>query len=236
MIHPSFSLRLILLGSVAFAAPSSFFVSKASFVPPASPTITTSCPAPSHAVHARQKALATGYGTTTALWSKKKTPTASKKVQVKLLKYVAGTGDAGDIVSVTPAFFQNKLRPTKSAIAITNEELEAELSEKRTRQEAMNAAASTMKEKLSDFTLELKRKAGPDGHLFGAVSTKSILEELRKIVKDPYLDQKQVKVISVTQNGEQLKGDIKQVGTFGVNIALTKEIKAKFDITVQEET
>lgn len=236
MIHPSFSLLLILLGSVVFAAPSSLLASKASFVPPASPTITTSCPAPTHAVQARQKALATGYGTTTALWSKKKPPAASKKVQVKMLKYVAGTGNVGDIVSVTPAFFQNKLRPTKSAVAITNEEIEAELSEKRAKDEAMNAAASRIKEQLSDFTLELKRKTGPDGHLFGAVSTKTVLEELRNSVKDPYLDQKQVKVISVTQDGEKLKGDIKHVGKFGVNIALTKEINAKFDITVQEET
>ena len=68
------------------------------------------------------------------------------------------------------------------------------------------------------------------------MSPKTILEELRNSVKDPYLDQKQVKVISVMQDGEQLKGDIKHVGEFGVNIALTKEINAKFDITVQEET
>jgi large subunit ribosomal protein L9 len=170
------------------------------------------------------------------LWSKKKTPAASKKVQVKMLKYVAGTGNTGDIISVTPAFFQNKLRPTKSAVPITDEEIEVELSEKRAKDEAVNAAASKIKEQLSDFKLELKRKAGPDGHLFGAVSPKTILEELRNSVKDPYLDQKQVKVISVTHDGEQLKGDIKHVGEFGVNIALTKEISAKFDITVQEET
>jgi large subunit ribosomal protein L9 len=184
--------------------------------------------------------LATGYGTygsTTALWSKKKkAPAASKKVQVKMLKYVAGTGSIGDVVAVTPAFFQNKLQPTKSAVPITDEEVELEQAKQRAKEEATNAAASKMKEQLSDFTLELKRKAGPEGHLFGAVGPKVIIEELRNIINDPYLDQKQVKVISVTEDGTPLKHDIKHIGEFGVNLGLTKDITAKFNISVQEES
>jgi large subunit ribosomal protein L9 len=153
-----------------------------------------------------------------------------------MLKYVAGTGSIGDVVSVTPAFFQNKLQPTKSAVPITDEEVEVEKANQRAKEEAMNAEASKIKEQLSDFTLELKRKAGPEGHLFGAVGPKVIIEELRNSIKDPYLDQKQVKVISVTEDGKPLEHDIKHIGEFGVNLALTKDITAKFDISVQEES
>jgi len=155
-----------------------------------------------------------------------------------MLKHVAGTGSAGDVVLVTPAFFNNKLLPTKSAVVITDEEVEAEQSERQAQVEANDAAATKIKAQLesNDFALVISKKSGPDGQLFGGVSPKVILEELRTNVKDDYLNEKQVKVASVTQDGKKFRGDIKHIGDYGVTLALTKDISAKFDVSVQGES
>jgi large subunit ribosomal protein L9 len=227
-----------LLVNSVMAAPSSFALKTASFVPPASPTITTSSPAPTLITQARRQAVARSYGTT-QLWAKKKrAPAAAKKIQVKMTKHVAGTGSAGDVVLVTPAFFNNKLRPTQSAVIITDEEVAKEESEKQAQAQANNAAANKIKEQLEqeDFSLAISKKAGPDGQLFGAVSPKAILEELQKTVNDDYLSQKRVKVTGVTQDGTKHRGDIKHVGEYGVTLSLTKEISAKFPVKVQGES
>lgn len=234
---------------------SSFALKTASFVPPAAPSIASSSPAPTHVINARHEAAIQGYGTTATaaaaaappprhqlpLWAKKKktaSPAASKKIQVKLLKYVSGTGSAGDVVLVTPAFYNNKLRPTKSATPITDDELRAEQSEQQAQMEANSAAATKIKEQLEqdDFSLVIQKKAGPDGQLFGAVSTKVILNSLRDTVSDDYLNQKQVKIVQVAQDGKKMRGDIKHVGDYGVNLALTKDISAKFEVSVQGES
>ena len=59
---------------------------------------------------------------------KKKDTTVGKsgKIQVKLLKYVAGTGSAGEVIMVAPAFFANKLQKTGSAVRISDDDVEKE--------------------------------------------------------------------------------------------------------------
>lgn len=243
MAPPLLLLTILLLLSVVVAAPSSFALKAASFVPPASPQVTTSSPAPTLVNQARIQAVARGYGTApipSALWAKKKKkqPAASKKIQVKMLKHVAGTGSAGDVVLVTPAFFNNKLRPTKSAVPISDDEVQEEESQKQAQIDANNEAATKIKEQLEsdDYTLVITKKSGPDGQLFGAVNAKALMEELRKNVNDDYLTQKQVKVSNVTQDGKKFRGDIKHVGDYSVTLGLTKEISATFDVSVQAES
>jgi ribosomal protein L9 len=142
-----------------------------------------------------------------------------------MTKYVAGTGSAGEVVQVTPAFFNNKLRPTQSAVVITDEEVASEQSEK-------------IKERLEqdDYKLVIQKKAGPDGQLFGGISPKVILTELQKNMNDEYLDQKQVKVAGITQDGKKFRGDIKHVGDYSASLSLTKEISANFPVSVQGES
>ena len=78
---------------------------------------------------------------------------ATKKVQVKLLKHVAGTGQAGEVVMVTPAFFNNKLRPTKSAKIISDEDVESERAEAEALAESTKATATELQEKISEMIL-----------------------------------------------------------------------------------
>ena len=174
----------------------------------------------------------------TGLFAKKKAPQASaKKIQVKMLKHVAGTGQAGQVVMVTPAFFNNKLRPSKSAEVISDEQAAAEEAANKAEAKKQLEQAIALKEKISETTLRISRKAGPDGHLFGGIGAKVVMQELKNQVAEEYLNSKSVKVAAITdEEGKKMRGDIKHTGTFGATIALSTDISAKLAIIVEEES
>jgi large subunit ribosomal protein L9 len=172
----------------------------------------------------------------TQLASKKKTAATGQKLQVKMLKFVAGTGIVGEVIQVTPAFYHNKLLPTKSAELISNEEMKEQQAVAAAKEKAINEKANALKEKLSGITLQIKRKVGPDGHLFGGIGAKAIVDELKTIIKDDFFDKKGVKVQAITdEEGKKLRGDIKQTGNFSAAISLTKDISARIEVVVASE-
>lgn len=160
----------------------------------------------------------------------------SGKIQVKLLKHVAGTGSAGDIVMVAPAFFMNKLQKTGSAVRITDEQVEKECEEKAQQDKEARELANQLKEKIETLTLVLSKKAGPDGQLFGGIGYKAIFSELEKEFPKGALGAKYIKITQVKDdNGELLKHDIKSVGDYTVTISLLKDVAADFCLTVKNE-
>jgi large subunit ribosomal protein L9 len=162
--------------------------------------------------------------------------TKGGKIQVKLLKYVEGTGTVGDVVMVAPAFFENKLKRSNSAVLITDDEVTEQNAEEAASNKEKRAAALDMKQKIEVLELSITRKAGPEGHLFGGVGKKDILQELKDHFPKGALEGKQIKVVSVNEEeGKEVKGDIKVVGMFKSNIALLKDIKAEFIIEVKGE-
>lgn len=173
----------------------------------------------------------------TALSAKKKAGAAApKKVQVKLLKHIAGTGQAGQVIQVTPAFFNNKLRPTKSAVLISDDEVAEEQAQARQDEQERVAQATAIRDALSERKLELQRKAGPDGQLFGGIGPKNIMEELKSMLGDEgeLIGAKGVKITSLLDgNGKKMRGDIKHTGEFVAMLSLTKDITAKVEIVVE---
>mmetsp|Transcript_4606 Transcript_4606/g.6819 ORF Transcript_4606/g.6819 Transcript_4606/m.6819 type:complete len:296 (-) Transcript_4606:112-999(-) len=155
------------------------------------------------------------------------------KVQVKLLKYVEGTGSIGDIVLVAPAFFENKLKRTNSAILISDEEVRAEKQSKERLQQAQLDQALDMQKKIQEVTLSFFKKAGPEGHLFGGVGRKDILDELKRTFPVGALEGKQNKITLVEcSNGLEIKGDIKEVGSYTSTVSLLTDIAATFRVEV----
>lgn len=166
---------------------------------------------------------------------KKKDTTVGKggKIQVKLLKHIAGTGQAGDVINVAPAFFRNKLEKSGSAIRISEEEVEQETAEKKQKDAEERASANDMKEKIESMTLNLMRKAGPEGHLFGGIGYKIILGELKNEFPKGALDAKYIKITQVKgEDGKVLKHDIKDIGEYEATISLLKGISANFKVSV----
>ena len=209
---------------------------RASFVPAAAPLLTSS--------RAPTEAVSTGYGlyvtSKTERLAKKKSAAAAaaapKKFQVKLLKHVAGTGQAGDVVLVTPAFYNNKLRPTKSAEIITDEAVKQEQAEAKEKEDALIAAATEVRAELEDFCLVIRRKAGPEGQLFGGIGPKVIVEELSKQLPKKLWDEKGVKIIDLMdEQGTTIRGDLKHIGKFRGNISLTSNISGSLNISIEAE-
>lgn len=233
----SWMMLLLFLSSVTSNPTMSF--TKACFVPPASPTVVT-----------KQGPWKSLVATTTMAAKKGSSSTApntSKKVQVKLLKHVAGTGQAGQVVLVAPAFFHNKLLPTKSAVIISDQQIQQEQQEKQVNSQKLLELAKALKSKLLQkdknseqdvleeeqeivFALSSHR-AGPSGQLFGSISPQAILQELQRQVPDPYWDdpsaKKNIKLLSLAEasNPSQLvSGDIKHVGDYIISLQLFPEL------------
>lgn len=218
---------VILLISFFGVASKSWSLQSASFVPPASPTSKRSGRTfPSaHSIPVRPA--------THLLAKRKAAPAAAKKIQVKMLKYIEGTGHIGEVVMVTPAFFSNKLRPTSSAVVVSDEEVAMAIADANALERETNAHAEALKERMEDLALKLKRKAGPDGQLFGGIGPKCIMDELHTLLADDFLSHKNVKIAGMTYgDGKDLRGDIKHIGEFGATLSLTKEISVLFKIVV----
>ena len=160
----------------------------------------------------------------------------SGQIQVKLLKHIAGTGSAGDVIMVAPAFFANKLQKTGSAVRISDDEVKKESEKEAQKDKEEKAAANDLKEKLDGLTLSLAKKAGPDGQLFGGINYKAILNELEKDFPKGCLDAKYIKISTIKDNdGKVLKHDIKAVGDYTATISLLKGISAEFEVVVTSD-
>ena len=98
------------------------------------------------------------------------------------------------------------------------------------------AKASELQERLTDTTITIKRKAGPDGQLFGGIGAKIIMNEILAEIQDDFLEGKGVKVTEVLDgNGEKIRGDIKHIGDFGARVALLNGVSAKLAVAVRAE-
>jgi len=172
------------------------------------------------------------------LHAKKKDSTAPKggKIQVKLTKHVAGTGSAGDVIKVAPAFFLNKLQKTGSAVLISDEEVEKQEAEKKQQQDEAKALALDLKAKLEVMQITIAKTAGEDGKLFGGIGYKFIMDELKKEFPKGCLDAKYIKITQVKNaEGEIEKHDIKNTGDYVATISLLKDISSEFKISVVAE-
>ena len=104
-------------------------------------------------------------------------------MQVILMDKVAKLGDLGDVVKVRDGYARNFLIPTGRAKRVTPENLaafEARRAELEKAAAERLAAAKAVAEKLEGFMVQITRKAGVDGRLFGSVTNHDIAEALTK--------------------------------------------------------
>lgn len=251
-LHLRTSAMLLLL-TTGVEAKTTF--SQATFVPPGAPPTpsrsrsSNTSPLPSFVFSQQRSATRTvvtdkqNDETTSllVLHAKKASAAApSKKIQVKMLKHVKGTGQAGEVVMVTPAYYNNKLRPTKSAEIISDEQVENEREIKAAEETETLKQATELHGMLTaeDFALNIQSKAGPTGQLFGGIGPKAILSELQTAATHPYWEEhsKSIKVTSVSSEGKKMRGDIKHIGEYVAFVALMKDLSAKVTIQVTAES
>ena len=112
-------------------------------------------------------------------------------MKVILKQDVKKVGKRGEIVEVSDGYARNFLIARNMAVPTTEKSLEklAEQKEEERQEEAREkAAAEKTAEELSKMTLTFHVKSGEEGRVFGSVSTKQIVEQLRR--QNIFLDKK----------------------------------------------
>ena len=148
-------------------------------------------------------------------------------MQVILLKDVKGQGKAGQVVKVSDGYARNMLFPRQLAMEATPANMKI-LEKKRAQIEAQRAidkqVAEDIKAKVEAKTVKVVTKAGENGRLFGAITSKDIAEAIQKefLIE---LDKKKI----------DLDAPIKQTGVTEVTLRLFPGVQAKCKVDVVTE-
>ena len=148
-------------------------------------------------------------------------------MQIILMEKVVNLGLMGDVVKVKNGYARNFLIPQGKAKRATEanrkifEEKRAEL--ERIQAEAV-AAAQAQAEKLEGMMVQITRKTGVDGRLFGSVSAHDIIEAL------------EAQGFKVDKGAVRLpEGPLKTIGDTHVQIALHSDVVANVTVSVLGE-
>ncbi|MBK9625085.1 MAG: 50S ribosomal protein L9 [Rhodocyclaceae bacterium] len=148
-------------------------------------------------------------------------------MQIILMEKVVNLGGLGDVVKVKDGYARNFLIPTGKAKRATEanrkvfEEKRAELEKA---EAAVLAAAQAQAAKFDGLMLQITRKAGLDGHLFGSVSNFDVADALA------------AQGITIDRSAIRLPdGPLKAIGDTHIDIALHHDVIAKITVSVLGE-
>ena len=147
-------------------------------------------------------------------------------MKVILREDVDKLGKAGDIVKVADGYGRNYLIPRQLAVpadvrnvrALEHDRRVIEARAKKTRK-----AAESLAEKVAAVSLTLPARAGEEGKLFGAITSRDIAEALGKAGLP--IDRKLV----------QLAEPIKQLGDYKVKVRLASGLAPEVSVSVVAE-
>ena len=148
-------------------------------------------------------------------------------MQVILLEKVVNLGGLGDVVKVKDGYARNYLIPHGKAKRATPENL-AEFEQRRGELEGAQASALTAAQehgaKVDGLTVQITRKAGVDGRLFGSVTTYDIVEALQALGQ-----QVERSAIRLPQ------GPLKAIGDYQIAVALHSDVVVHITVSVLGE-
>lgn len=144
-------------------------------------------------------------------------------MEILLIENVAKLGHRGDVVTVKDGYARNFLLPRKLALPVTagnkrQIELEQERAQKLRAKEL--ADAQSLREKVEAVKLEIGKKAGESGTLFGSVTNADVAEMLK------------AKGFTVDRHAISLP-HVKEAGSYTVDIRLYSGVHAKVALEVQ---
>ena len=148
-------------------------------------------------------------------------------MKVILLQDVKGQGKSGDLVKVSDGYARNFLFPRNLAIEANEKNLN-ELKKQEKKQERKRekeiAEAKAVQEQLGALLVKIPARAGTGGRLFGAVTSKEIVEAL-----------KEQHGISLEKNKIIQPDPIKTFGSFEVKVKLGHEMTGIINLLVVEK-
>jgi large subunit ribosomal protein L9 len=148
-------------------------------------------------------------------------------MQVILLEEVQNLGNLGEEVRVKPGYARNYLLPYGKAV-IANEQNRAALEARRTDLEKMHtevlAKAQERARLMEGATVQISRKVGEEGQLFGSVTTLDIVDAMAQAGVE--LEKSEIHLST---------GPIKEIGDHEIAVSLHPEVHAKITVLVVEE-
>ncbi|HSD42187.1 MAG TPA: 50S ribosomal protein L9 [Burkholderiales bacterium] len=149
-------------------------------------------------------------------------------MQVILLEKVVNLGGLGDVVKVKDGFARNFLIPQGKAKRATPEnlaEFETRRADLEKTQSEQLAAAQERGGKIDGLAVQIVRKAGVDGRLFGSVTTYDIAEALQGLGHE------------VERAAIRLpQGPLKAIGDYDIAIALHGDVVVHVKVSVLGES
>jgi large subunit ribosomal protein L9 len=144
-------------------------------------------------------------------------------MKVILVEKVKSLGTIGEIVNVSAGFARNFLFPRKFAILADEKNSNVLKDKQKALAKKIGAekdAALAVKKKLDGMTVELIKKVGANGRLFGAVTSQDIVKELEKAG------------VTVERRLLTFDGSIKSLGTYDVKAKLFNDVVAEFKLKI----
>jgi len=148
-------------------------------------------------------------------------------MQIILMEKVVNLGQLGDVVKVKNGYARNFLIPqgkAKRATPTAIAEFEARRAELEKGQAEVLAAAQAHAAKLDGLMVQITRKAGVDGKLFGSVTNADIEEALK--AQGFEIERAMIRMP---------QGSLKQIGDHPVAIALHSDVIANIVVSVLGE-
>ena len=148
-------------------------------------------------------------------------------MKVILTADIKSVGKKGQVIDASDGYARNYLLPKKLAVIADN----ANLNALKTKQDAnkykrdmSKANAEELSEKMKNFELVFKIKAGENGKTFGSVTAKDIAEALNK----KYF-------VEVDKKKIGLNDAIKTLGVYNIEIKLFEGVTGKLKVSVVQE-
>ena len=145
-------------------------------------------------------------------------------MKIILIKDVKKQGKSGDILEVKDGYGSFLINKGDAVLATSNSvnRLDRENKEKEVKENNLIKECEVLKKKLENLKISFKVKTGEQDRVFGSVSAKQIVEELKN--KGYSIDKKQVKI----------NNSISSLGFHNVNIELHKNVVATIKIELKK--
>ena len=147
-------------------------------------------------------------------------------MKIILREDVPKLGKSGELLTVKDGFARNYLLPKKLAVvanASNLRQLEHDKAVISLHQRKLKNSAEVLAEQLSHLTLQIVRKVGEQGRLYGSVTSLDIADALS------------AKGFEIERRLIHLPEPIKMAGSFEIELRLHRDVRAQIKLNVVDE-
>lgn len=144
-------------------------------------------------------------------------------IELLLIQAVDHLGKQGDVVEVKPGFAKNYLLPQGLATIATDHHKRMVEKHRARLQDIQNARLAGLRQLadlLSQQSITIEANANDEGHLYGSVGASDIVNALKR------------NDFTVTADQIRLKGPLKELGLYTVNVHIGHEIETELKVWV----